>query len=125
MIKIKNWILLPLKKKYTLIDFWYSNCSPCIGQFADLKTIYEKYKGQGFEIIGISADKVKDKQNWQNIINKHQLIWPQYWDINGQETSKLSINTFPTNFLLDSEGKIIKKNIRPVELAEFLSENMK
>lgn len=127
-INIQNKKLDPtsfLKNEYTLVDLWYSNCGPCIAQFPDLKNLYEKYKGKGFEIVGVSTDKVKYKTDWQNAIKKHQLVWPQYWDINGQEAAKLSINAFPTNFLLDSRGIIIKKNLRPPELKQFLLENIK
>ena len=109
-----------LKNQYTLIDFWFSNCGPCIAQFPTLKYLYDKYKGSGFEIVGISTDNEKYKTDWQNAIKKYQLLWPQYWDINGVEATKMSINAFPTNFLLDKQGIIIKKNISPVELEEFL-----
>ena len=109
-----------LKNQYTLIDFWYSNCGPCIAQFPTFKNLYEKYKGSGFEIVGVSTDKEKYKTDWQNAIKKYKLLWPQYWDINGLESTKMSINAFPTNFLLDKQGVIIRKNISPVELEEFL-----
>lgn len=109
-----------LKNQYTLIDFWYSNCGPCIAQFPTLKNLYEKYKGSGFEIVGVSTDKEKYKTDWQNAIKKYQLLWPQYWDKNGVEATKMSINAFPTNFLLDKEGIIIRKNISTVELEDFL-----
>ncbi len=112
------------ENKYTFVDFWYSNCAPCIVQFPHLKDTYEQYKDKGFEIVGISTDREKYKQNWQKAIEKYQLPWPQYWDRNGKESSKLSINKFPTNYLLDSEGKIIKKDLRPVELDQFLQENI-
>ena len=113
-----------LNNQYTLIDFWYSNCKPCIAQFPTLKNLYEKYKGSGFEIVGVSTDKEKYRTDWQNAIKKYQLLWPQYWDINGVEATKMSINAFPTNFLLDKEGMIIRKNISPVELEEFLLKQM-
>jgi thiol-disulfide isomerase/thioredoxin len=113
-----------LNNQYTLIDFWYSNCGPCIAQFPTLKNLYEKYKGSGFEIVGVSTDKEKYKTDWQNAIKKYQLLWPQYWDINGVEATKMSINAFPTNFLLDKQGIIIRKNISPVELEEFLSKQI-
>lgn len=113
------------KNKYTLVDLWYSHCGPCIAQFPDLKELYEEYKSKGFDIIGISTDQTNYRKDWQNIINKYQLLWPQYWDMNGQESAKLSINAFPSSFLLDNQGNIIKKDIRPVELAKFLLENIK
>lgn len=113
------------KHKYTFVDFWYSNCHPCVAQFPHLKDTYAKYKDKGFEIIGISTDRLNYKEKWEEAIQKYQLSWPQYWDQDGVSSSKLSINKFPTNFLLDSQGKILMKDLRPVELEQFLLENIK
>lgn len=112
-------------KTFTLIDFWYSHCGPCIKQFPKLKKIYASYKGKGFEIIGISIDKKEDMRDWENIISKQELIWNQFWDIDGIESSKLSVNVFPTNFLIDKNGIVIKKDISPEELSMFLAQNIK
>jgi peroxiredoxin len=111
--------------EYTFVDFWYSNCNPCIAQFPHLKETYAKYKDKGFEVIGISTDRLKDKKKWEEAIQRFELSWPQYWDQDGVASSKLSINKFPTNFLLDSQGKIINKDLRPVELEQFLLENIR
>ena len=113
-----------LGNKYTLVDFWYSNCYPCIAQFPHLRKIHEEHKDQGFEIIGVSTDKLKYEKMWIKAIDKYQLTWSQYWDKNGGESSRLSINKFPTNYLLDSKGKIIEKDLRPIELDRFLEENL-
>ncbi|MEM9674397.1 MAG: thioredoxin-like domain-containing protein [Bacteroidota bacterium] len=115
---------LLLENKYTLIDFWYSNCRPCIAQFPHLKDMYDKYKDRGFEIVGISTDRERYKEQWLKAIERYQLSWPQYWDKNGKAALGFSINKFPTNYLLDSQGRIIKKDQRPVELDQFLQENM-
>jgi len=108
--------------KYTLIDFWYSHCGPCLEQFPEFKTIYLLYKKSGFEIASISVDQKKDEQNFKDIIKKYGLHWQQFWDINGNKSRGVSINSFPTNFLLDSNGIIIKKNISPSQLELFLKE---
>jgi len=76
------------------------------------------------EIIGISTDRSKYKNNWLRAIDKYQIQWPQYWDMDGIESSRLSINVFPTTVLLDSKGIIISKHIRPAELEQFLKENL-
>lgn len=110
--------------QYTFVEFWFSNCHPCIAQFPHLRETYEKYKDKGFEIVGISTDREKYEQNWKNAIEKYQLSWSQYWDKDGVEASKLSINKFPTNFLLDRQGNIIKKDLKPAELAHFLDKNL-
>ncbi|MEQ9286240.1 MAG: TlpA disulfide reductase family protein [Cyclobacteriaceae bacterium] len=113
------------EKKYTLLDFWFSGCHPCIAQFPHLKRIYEEYKHEGFEIVGISTDRLEYGKKWKSTIAKHELAWLQYWDKDGLECSSLSINKFPTNYLLDGQGKIIKKDLKPIELEQFLAEHLK
>jgi thiol-disulfide isomerase/thioredoxin len=111
--------------KYTLVDFWYSHCGPCRAQFPDLRNVYARYENKGLQIIGISTDKTADKNDWKKAIKEDKLAWPQYWDVNGIESSKVYVVVFPTNFLLDNNGVIIKKDVSPVELADFLRDNLK
>lgn len=113
-----------LKNKFTLIDFWYSGCGPCRAQFSSLRDMYQQYSGSGFEIVGISVDQIKHKKEWDNIIVNEKLVWKQYWDKNGIESKRYSINAFPTNFLIDSRGKIIEKNISMEALGEFLNSSL-
>ena len=112
-------------RKLILVDFWYSRCGPCRAQFSSLKNLYNQFSTKGFEIVGISVDKATEKKNWEETIVNDQLIWQQYWDINGKGADKLSINMFPTNFLIDHTGKIIAKNISLGELEEVLSRSLK
>jgi len=113
-----------INKKYTLVDFWFSHCGPCIAQFPMMRNLYSKYKNAGFDVVGISIDKTTDKRAWLDAISKHKLEWKQYWDIDEKEAKRFFINTYPTNLLLDSEGRIIKKNILLEELGIFLETNL-
>lgn len=121
----KELFSIDIQKKYTLVDFWYSHCSPCLGQFPELKDLFEKYYHKGFDIRGISID---DKQNiiaWKNVIWQYNLPWKQYLDLNHFEAGKLNIDAFPTNFLLNKKGEIIAKNIEPDQLKKLLEEKLK
>ena len=111
-----------LKNKLTLVDFWFSGCAPCRAQFNRLKELYSQYSNKGFEIVGISNDK--DKKEWGKAIIDEKLSWQQYWDMNRKDTHRLSINVFPSNFLIDSKGKIIAKNISLEALDELLSRDL-
>lgn len=110
-------------KKFTLVDFWFSYCSPCIEVMPKYKELYSKYNND-FEILGISIDRTKDVENWKKVIKDNELNWPQFLDENGVRTKYYEINKFPTTFLLDSKGKILKKNISPEELEKFLEMNL-
>lgn len=113
--------LIFYKNKFTLVDFWFSKCGPCLVQFSRMRDLYEQYSNSGFEIIGISVDQIRDKQEWEDVIVKEKLVWKQYWDKDGKESQRFSINAFPTNFLIDSTGKIKDKNISMEALSEFFS----
>jgi len=112
------------KNKYTLVDFWYTNCGPCRAQFPSFIKTYKLHQPKGFELIGISTDAEKYKEDLSKAIRELGLNWRHFWDVNGEQTAALSINAFPTNFLLDKQGVIIQKNISPAELAIFLQGNL-
>ena len=116
-MKIKrSRVSINQNKKYTLIDFWFSHCFPCISQFDELKKLFKKYNKNKLDIISISVDDSAHINDWKNVIAKYSLPWKQYLDLNGKEADRLSINSYPTNFLLDKKGEIIATDIEPGEL---------
>ncbi len=109
---------------YTLIDIWFSHCDPCIRQFGEYKKIYAQFRNSGFQLIAVSTDPKDQISNWKKIISQYQLPWLQYLDEGGIITKGLSIISWPSNFLLDENGTIIKKNISPQTLGLFLKANI-
>lgn len=131
-LKLKNKELERIKFRaneysntsYVLVDFWFSNCGPCIGQFPMLKELYSKYSPKQLKIISISTDITTKINNWDNVIKKHNLPWDNLLDENGVEASPLGINSFPTNYLLNSEGIVLYKNISLIDLDTILKKEM-
>ncbi|MBN8837602.1 MAG: TlpA family protein disulfide reductase [Sphingobacteriia bacterium] len=107
--------------KYILVDFWFSLCPPCIEQFGKLKAVYSTNSSKKFQIVGISVDSEEKRALWIQTIKNLDLQWLQYLDVKEQHLKLLGVNSFPTNFLLDSSGKIIAKNISPTDLNNFLN----
>ncbi|MDX1830532.1 MAG: TlpA disulfide reductase family protein [Lutibacter sp.] len=108
--------------QYTLIDFWFSHCGPCIAQFPKLKELYTKYPNK-LKLISISTDKTKNINNWLKVLKKNNILWPNFLDETGTSSSPLGVNSFPTNFLLNKQGIIIKKNVPLVELELLLEKH--
>ncbi|RYD93362.1 MAG: TlpA family protein disulfide reductase [Sphingobacteriales bacterium] len=111
-------------QRYVLIDFWYAHCKPCIAQLPALKALYDRFHANGFEIAGLSVDAAKDKGDWEATLRKYGMNWPQYRDVNGVEAERLGVRSFPSNFLLDENGVILRKDITLEELAVFLGQQL-
>lgn len=110
------------KSKYILVDFWFNNCRPCLEAFPKMKELYGKFHEKGFEIVSISVDRTESIAKWQNRIVERNLVWPQYLDENGKMATNNKIISFPTTFLLDEHGNVIKKNL-PLDMLEKLLES--
>lgn len=109
--------------KVTLLDFWASWCRPCMGEVPYLLADYAKYHDKGFEIYGISLDN--NKNAWVNTIADKGMTWVNVSILGGWEAPAVkdyAVSSIPTNFLIDSEGKIIAKNLRGEALGEKLAE---
>lgn len=110
-----------LNAKYTLVDFWFLRCGPCLREFPLYKNILDTYKKKDFNIIGISIDKEVDSDKISALFLEKKLNWSSLLDEKGLNATRLGINSYPTNFLLDQNGIIIRKNISQIELDLFLN----
>jgi thiol-disulfide isomerase/thioredoxin len=105
--------LAALKGKVVLIDFWATWCPPCRGEVPNVKKTYDQFHGKGFEIIGISLDKEKDKLTQFTADN--QMSWPQYFDglyWQNKYARQFGIDSIPAMWLIDKKGNLRTMNGR-------------
>lgn len=117
--------LSDFKGKYVLLEFWASWCRPCREENPNLVSAYKNYNEKGFTILGVSLDDERSKQAWVNAILDDGLQWTQISDLNGVRNKAAilyGVTGIPQNFLIDSEGKIIAKNLRGSMLNETLQD---
>lgn len=93
-----------------LLDFWATWCQPCIAEMPFVKSTYQKYKNQNFEIIGISLDR--DFNQLTTYLETKGITWPQYYDNGGQISDLYQVEAIPTTYLIDSKGIIRYANLR-------------
>ncbi|WP_127130913.1 peroxiredoxin family protein [Pseudoflavitalea rhizosphaerae] len=114
---------ITLKSRYTFIDFWASWCGPCRAQGRHLVPVYKQYRQKGFEVIGISLDT--DAKAWKKAILADGYPWTNLSDLKGFESpvsKKYGITEIPRNFLIDSSGVIVAKDLHGKELERKLAE---
>ena len=95
-------------KKLTLIDFWATWCKPCKKAIPELNKIYEKYRSDGLQIIGISCDGPRSVSKVAPLSKSLQIKYPVLLDINSELRTDLNVSAFPTLIFVNESGEIIK-----------------
>lgn len=122
----KDLNLERFKGKVLLVDFWATWCPPCRAEVAPLVSVYNKYKDKGFEIIGISFDK--DRAEFDKFVKENKMDWAHYYDgkyWDNEVGPTYGIQSIPTMYLLDGEGKVITTDLRDGKLEKELAKILK
>jgi thiol-disulfide isomerase/thioredoxin len=118
------------KGKVVLVDFWATWCGPCVGELPNVKSVYEKYHEEGFEVLAVSFDNTKG--DLAKFVKDRELPWPQiYFDEEGKRGwqnplgQKYGISGIPATFLVDRQGNLQKIDVRGEMLEPAVVELLK
>ena len=110
--------LSSLRGKVVLLHFWHPTCAPCHLEPPYLKLLSQRFQGKPFVIVTINTFPGEERQiaSWMNAYGFQTLLAPE------KEWSKDLYNVAfnPTNFVLDTEGRIIfKTELQTFEATDF------
>ena len=112
--------------KVVLLDFWAVWYGPCLTEIPNVKRVYETYKDQGFDIIGVSLDT--DETRLRNYLEKNNISWRQIFS--GQKwksplAQQYHIRSIPAPWLIARDGRLISREARGVKLEQLVVEALK
>ena len=102
---------------FTVVNFWFSGCKPCVDEMDDLDALNQRIKEQGGEVIGVNTETLDG--NADNIATAKKILESAgasfrniYFDP-GSEAGKfaLGIMAFPTTCVVDRQGNIVGEPI--------------
>ncbi|WNS73854.1 TlpA disulfide reductase family protein [Bacillus sp. DTU_2020_1000418_1_SI_GHA_SEK_038] len=104
------------KGKKVLLNFWATWCPPCKAEMPHMEKLYQKYKKDGFEILGVNVTtSEKNRNHVDQFVEDYQLTFTIPLDEKGKAFSDYSIMVYPTSFFIDSDGIIRKKVLGAVD----------
>jgi peroxiredoxin len=113
----KAWTLQQLRGNVVLVNFWATWCPPCRKEMPDLSALYDRFKDQGFVILGISAE---DADKVKPFIGEHPVSYPILLDPKGQVHKQFRIYGIPMSFVYDRSGKLVAESIDMRTQRQFL-----
>ena len=113
---------LQQQNEIVLVEFWSSWCGPCIEAIPALKDLYSSYHKNGFEIVSVSIDD--DQESWIEASEKYELPWTNLgelagWD--GEVATSFGVTFIPKNYLVNSLGEIVEKDLTTERLDDWLA----
>lgn len=98
--------------KLLFLDFWFTNCAPCIAEFPYYNTYLKKYKNKvDFIFIGVYMNE----KEWKEAVRKYKLGGVHIL-LNERETELLQnffeFNGYPHHALIEKEGRLNSKLLK-------------
>lgn len=114
--------------KVLLVFYWATWCQPCKQDLPVLRTLYQQYQSQGFEIVGVCLDIPQGTRQQQvaelsKYLEENKVRWPQIFEPGGLDSApatQYGIITLPTMFLIDQRGEVVSRNSSVEELKAVL-----
>jgi thiol-disulfide isomerase/thioredoxin len=101
----KSITLKSLRGKVVMLNFWGSWCSPCREEMPTMQKMYEKVKGQHFEIVAINLGETEVAVT--AFVKQNKLTFPIWMDKNKVAGKIFNIDSIPVSFFINKEGKIV------------------
>lgn len=99
-----------LGKDVVLIDFWATFCDPCLAAMPHLDEIYQKYRGRGFVVLGVSIDGPDALGLVRTEVSKLRVTFPILLDTETRVVGLYNPKTSaPYSVLIGRDGRIITK----------------
>ena len=101
----------------TVVNFWFTTCSPCVGELGDLDALNKELADKGGALIGVNAftldgDETAISDAKDVLAKKGATYQNVYFDSSSAAGAFTSnIFAFPTTYVVDRNGNIVGEPI--------------
>lgn len=104
--------------KFVIIKVWFIKCKACVKEFPELNALTQKYSNRD-KIVFVSL-AYDEKDQLKDFLSKKALNYQNAHVSSDYITEELNVQIFPTHFIIDKNGKILKIFNDAKRLAAYL-----
>lgn len=101
----------------TVVNFWFTTCSPCVGELAELESLNKQLAEKGGAVVGINSftldgDKTAIAEA-KDILAKKGVSYKNIWFDSKSEAGEFTsgLYSYPTTYVVDKNGNIVGEPI--------------
>ena len=101
----------------TVVNFWFTTCSPCVGELGDLDALNKELANKGGALIGINSFTLDGDEKAiaeaKEVLAKKGATYQNIYFGSGGDAGKFVENVFayPTTYVVDRSGNIVGEPI--------------
>ena len=101
----------------TVVNFWFTTCSPCVGELSDLDALNKELAEKGGSLIGVNTFTLDGDEaaisEAKDVLAKKGATYQNVYFDSDSEAGKFTANIFayPTTYVIDRNGNIVGESI--------------
>jgi thiol-disulfide isomerase/thioredoxin len=109
--------LSDFRGKVLVVDFWRTDCAPCVRLVPQLAALSKKYRDQGLEVIGLTSDERENESQVVEFLKKRGADYTIGYDNEWLSSAFLKGTEdeigppIPQLFVLSREGRVVEHMI--------------
>jgi peroxiredoxin len=96
--------LAALKGKVVVVNYWATWCPPCRSEMPALDAWYRARRGEGVEVIGVSADKPRDRDAVKTVMQP--FAYPAGLEADAKADGFGRPLALPITYVIDRKGVV-------------------
>lgn len=113
----KTFDLAEQRGHWVVVNYWATWCGPCLEEMPDLSALaaLREY----IKVVGVANDDIAPAE-LQAFLQKHPVVYPIVQVDPGAPPADFGTPpTLPISWLIDPQGKVVKRFMRPVKAADI------
>ena len=104
-------------KAVTVVNFWFTTCSPCVGELGDLDALNKELADKGGALIGVNAFTLDGDEtaiaDAKDVLAKKGATYQNVYFDSSSPAGAFTANifAFPTTYVVDRNGNIVGEPI--------------